>query len=449
MPFSSIERLFHVDTLSIIMLCLITFVGCIVHFFSKRYMEGDHHYRYFTRNMAILLISVSIMTIADNLMLFLAAWTCLNWMLVKLMVHKSVWKAAKASGKLASFNFMIAFGAIILALTLMYKATGSLSIQYILHNTDTDTSGSLFIPLILILVAAMAQSAIWPFHRWLTSSLNSPTPVSAIMHAGIVNGGGFLLARFAPLYLNNPTMLNIIFTVGLTTALMGSLWKLMQHDVKRMLACSTIGQMGFMFAQCGLGLFTSAIAHIFWHGIFKAYLFLASGNAAQEQRHDLNDTPNALGFLLSILCGALASYLFAFILNINSLISDTRLIMVSIICIVGSQLALVILGDTPLQRLPIAIALSLLMGSFYAGNVYLFDSILSPLNIMQPQPLNTLHIIALVLLISTWLCLSFFKYTKYKMKLPNAILSVYVKTLNSSQPHPATITTHRKGYDHV
>ena len=87
------------------------------------------------------------------------------------------------------------------------------------------------------------------------------------MHAGLVNGGGFLIVRFAPLYLNYPGILNIIFIIGLSTAIMGTLWKLMQSDIKRMLACSTMAQMGFMIAQCGLGLFSAAIAHIILHGL--------------------------------------------------------------------------------------------------------------------------------------------------------------------------------------
>ena len=108
------------------------------------------------------------------------------------------------------------------------------------------------------------------------------------MHAGLINGGGFLLARFAPMLAIQPPILNLIFIAGITTALLGTLWKLMQSDVKRMLACSTMGQMGFMIAQCGLGLFPAAVAHLSWHGLFKAYLFLSTGSAAKEKRLDLD-----------------------------------------------------------------------------------------------------------------------------------------------------------------
>ena len=297
MSLTSIAGMFHVDMLSIIMIFLVSFIGIVVYFFSRNYMKGDALYRQFFLNILILLISVILIAIADNLMLFLSAWCCCNLILARLIVHKSTWKAAKASGRLAIRNFILGFLFIILAFAILYKVTGSLAIQYIVHNSND--SWYTLIALIILLMGAMTQSAIWPFHRWLTSSLNSPTPVSALMHAGIVNGGGFLLARFAPLYFGAPKILNIIFIVGLTSALLGSLWKLMQHDVKRMLAFSTMGQMGCMFMQFGLGFFASGLTHLCFHGMFKAYLFLASGSAAQEKRLDLGYPPSFICFLFS------------------------------------------------------------------------------------------------------------------------------------------------------
>lgn len=442
-----IKALFHVDILSIIMIVLVNFIGIIVYCFSRTYMKGDQHYRYFLRNMCCLLTSIIIMTMADNLFLFLSAWCCCNWMLVKLIVHKSTWQAAKASGSRAAQNFILGFIFVMLAFALMYHATGSFSIQYIIHHAQT--TGYMLMALILLLLGAMTQSAIWPFQGWLISSLNAPTPVSAIMHAGIVNGGGFLLARFAPLYFNAPALLDIIFIVGIATALLGSLWKLMQHDVKRMLGCSTMGQMGFMLAQCGLGLFAAALAHLCWHGMFKAYLFLASGGAAQEKRLDLGYPPSLICFLFALVCGALGSYLFAIISHINFIPTDTRLIVVGIVFIAGSQLALTLLRGAAFKIWPLAMLATALLGLFYGVNVYLFDELLSPLNLMQAQPLNAVHISAMFILIFAWLCILFIRYANYKSELPDRLLKSYVKTLNQSQPHPTTITTHRKGYDYV
>ncbi len=447
MLFTYLGEVFHFDILSVIMISLVSFLGIIVFCFSRKYMKGDSHYPHFFRNMLLLLLSVIWMAVSDNLFLFWITLCCSNWMLTKLIVHKSSWKAAKASGRLAIQNFIFGCSCIAIAFILMYVSTGSISIQYIVHHPDD--SWYMAFALIMLLIGTMTQSAIWPFHRWLISSLNAPTPVSAIMHAGIVNAGGFLLARFAPLYFSMPKILNMIFVVGLTTALLGSLWKLMQHDVKRMLASSTMGQMGFMFVQCGLGLFPAAIAHLCWHGMFKAYLFLASGGAAQEKRLQLGYPPRFICFLFALATGAFGTYVFARVSNTNWFAADTTLVLVSIVFIAGTQLALMVLRDSSFKMWPLAMIVTGIMGSIYGINVYYFDFILSPLNLMQAQPLNMLHIIALILLVFAWLCILFMRYSNYAGQFPNWLLSLYVKTLNSSQPHPATITTYRKEYEYV
>jgi len=447
MSFTSLAGMFHVDRVSIMMISLVSFIGIVVCFFSRTYMKGDALYRPFFLYVWTLLLSVILITIADNLLLFLSAWGCCNMILARLIAHKSTWKAASASGRLAIRNFILGFLLIIVAFAILHKVTGSLSIQYIVHNPN-DSSYTL-IALIMLLMGAMTQSAIWPFHRWLTSSVNSPTPVSALMHAGIVNGGGFLLARFSPLYLSAPKILNIIFILGLISALLGSLWKLMQHDVKRMLACSTMGQMGFMFVQFGLGFFASGLAHLCCHGMFKAYLFLASGSAAQEKRLDLGYPPSFISFLFSLACGALGSYIFAIINQKKCLPADTFLIIVGIIFIAGAQLALTFLRGASVKKFPLAMILTAVMSTIYGANVYFFDFILSPLELMKAQPLNIVHVIGFIMLALSWLFILFFRHSNYKADLPNWFMRSYVKALNSSQPHPDTITSYRKGYDYV
>jgi NAD(P)H-quinone oxidoreductase subunit 5 len=429
------------------MIFLVVFIGIVVYFFSRRYMKGDYFYRQFSINILILVGSVTLLTISDNLVLFLSAWFCCNLSLTRLIVHKSKWEAAKASGKLAVKNFILGFSFILLAFAILYEATGSLSIQYIVHNTNN--YAYTFIALILLLMAAMTQSAIFPFHRWLISSLNSPTPVSALMHAGIVNGGGFLLARFAPLYFSIPEILNFIFIFGFLGALLGSLWKLMQHDVKRMLACSTMGQMGFMFVQFGLGFFASGLAHLFLHGMFKAYLFLASGSAAQEKRLDLGYPPRLICFLCSLACGALGSYIFSIINKKNWLPSDTSLITTGIVFIAGAQLALTVLRGASFKKLPLAMFVTSVMAMLYGAIVCFFDFILSSLELIKPQPLAIFHVIFLIILALSWLFILFFRYSSYNSNLPNWIMFSYVKAMNNSQPHPDTITAYRKGYDYV
>jgi NAD(P)H-quinone oxidoreductase subunit 5 len=302
---------------------------------------------------------------------------------------------------------------------------------------------------VLLLIGAMTQSAIWPFHRWLTSSLNSPTPVSAIMHAGLVNGGGFLLTRFAPLYLEHSTLLTVIFAIGLVSALLGTLWKLMQSDVKRMLACSTMGQMGFMLIQCGLGLFPAAVAHLVWHGMFKAYLFLASGGAAQEKRFDLSYPPNPFTFICALICGVIGSIGFSYATCKSWFADDTTLLLMVVAFLAASQFALSILCHKIRQKIPLALAATILMGLVYGSSVRLIEWMMEPMLLMHPQPLNALHIAGIIVLTLTWLLFLFIRNKDKTIESPAWILKGYVKSLNASQPHPPTVTTHRNHYQYL
>ena len=419
-------------------------MGTIIVVFSKKYMKGSALYYKFFWNIAMLLLSVILMSISDNLILFLMVWIWCNWLMTHLMVHDSTWKAAKASGKLAFQNFTLGFCFLGIGFSFLAQATESFSIHYINHHPEN--SLGMMVALVMILMGAMTQSAIWPFHSWLISSLNSPTPVSAMMHAGIVNGGGFLLVRFAPLYLNAPKMLDIIFVIGFLSSLLGSSWKLMQHDIKRMLACSTMGQMGFMLVQCGLGLFSSAMAHLCWHGMFKAYLFLSSGNAAQEKRVDLGYPPRLVCFFCSLVCGAWGSYIFSVLNHIRWVTLSTSFIPVGIVFVTGTQLALMVLRNKPIRTLFFGMTLTTGMALVYGTNVYVFDRILSSLYLVNPRPLNLLHFSIFLLLGLAWVFVVFVQSTNSQCELPNWILSLYVKMLNISQPHPSTITVQHNGY---
>jgi len=257
------------------------------------------------------------------------------------MIHKSSWQAAKSSGLLTAKNYVIGATFLGLALFLLNISTGTSSIQNI--GQSSIQSPLITLALVLLLISSMTQSSLWPFHRWLVSSLNSPTPVSAIMHAGLINGGFFLLARFAPLFFKMPGFLTLLFVFGIATALLGTLWKLMQSDIKRMLACSTMGQMGFMLAQCGLGLFPAALAHLITHGMFKAYLFLASGSASHEKRHDISYSLTPLKLLYSLMCGMLGSFWFALTSGKTWFSGDTTLVLMVIALITSTQFAIPIL----------------------------------------------------------------------------------------------------------
>lgn len=443
----TVANLFHIDQLAIIMMLMVGFVAISVGSFSSRYLRGDAKYASFYIYLTLLLGSVFVMVCANHILVFLAAWGLSNTILVKLMIHKASWTAAYESGILAAKNFTFGFLMISAAFLLLYNASGKTNISEIVQFSYNDEA--LIPAVIFLLLGAMTQSAIWPFNLWLNSSLNSPTPVSAIMHAGLVNGGGFLLARFAPLYFELPVILTLIFMLGLTTALLGTLWKLMQSDVKRMLACSTMGQMGFMIAQCGLGLFPAAIAHLCWHGFFKAYLFLASGSAAQEKRIDLDYPPQFSVFTLSLLCGLLGSLAFALTSHKNIYPADTNLILNVITMIAGAQLSIPILRAGGLINLSCAIVATSCIGGLYGTSILLVEKVIAPLNLMHAQPLNIIHILSLLVLIISWVTMLFYRPDNSKQKPNDWLIKFYVSMLNASQPHKKTVTAHRNYYKYL
>jgi NAD(P)H-quinone oxidoreductase subunit 5 len=441
-----VNRLFHTDALSWVMMALVGCVACIIASFASRNLKGDARFAQFYIRLIALILSVFIMVDANHLLLLLLSWGAANALLVSLMVHKSEWRAAKASGIIAAKNFLLGFVCLSAACAMLYHASGSFFITDIVAISAN--TPMMRIALVLLVIAVMTQSAIFPFHRWLLSSLNSPTPVSAMMHAGLINGGGFMLARFAPLYLNDPVLLNSIFVLGLVTACIGTLWKLMQHDIKRMLACSTMGQMGFMLAQCGLGLFPAAIAHLCWHGLFKAYLFLSSGSAAQEARLDMGYPPRITSFVAALVCGMAGAASFSVITSKNIMAGDTTLLLIVVAYITTSQLALTIMRINTIAMLPLALIASIVSGAVYGANVHLIEHLLTSLPLMQPQPLHLLHIIAMIVLVSLWLGVLFVRHGTLSSHKPRWMLRFYVAMLNAAQPHVSTITSYRNHYSH-
>ncbi len=443
--FTGFANLFHVDRLSAVLIGLVVFVAISVGSFSVRYLKGDAKQKTFFVNLCCLILSVSVMVCANHMLLLLLSWGVSNLLLSRLMLHKANWDAAKQSSILALKNFVLGFIFLGIALAVLYAVTGETSLQAI-ATTPLEPKWIIVVGVFLLL-AAMTQSAIWPFHRWLISSLNSPTPVSAIMHAGLINGGGFLLARFAPIIVQQSVVLDLIFIAGIATALLGTLWKLLQNDVKRMLACSTMGQMGFMIAQCGLGLFPAAVAHLCWHGLFKAYLFLASGAAAKEKRLDLDYPPSIVDFLLALICGVNAMCVFAFTSGNPLQATDTRFFLNLLAAITGTQFALPIIRGTAKVKLLLALLATVVSSAIYGYSVHLTEYVFEPMGIAHPQPLRLIHFVAASLLLASWLLMVFVPLSKLR-SCPGWLLKRYVQLLNASQPHPKTITAHRNKYQY-
>lgn len=438
-----INNLIYIDRLSIVMLCLIGFVSLVITSFSLRYLDGDRRRSIVLLQIAGLITSASIMVSSDHIALFVASWMGGNTLLASLIQHKQAWSASKHSSILARRNFRL--GALFLssAFALLFMVTGETSIQSILHSNIQEPYRLLTCT--MIVVTAMTQSALWPFHKWLLSSLNSPTPVSAMMHAGIVNGGGFLLVRFSPLLSQSPLLMKVLFISGLASALVGTLWKLIQSDVKRMLACSTMGQMGFMVAQCGLGLFPAAITHLCWHGLFKAYLFLGSGSAVRDKRVSSTKLSSTSEGLIGLLCGSLSVLSFSTTTKISIASFDTRQTLLLVTLLAGTQCAVTVLQQCTTLRFLLASGCALLLGVIYGTSFLLIEHYLDSSELLHPQPIGWIYGTGIALLIAAWFFMLILQAHHFRV-FRGWISHAYVIALNASQPHPNTVTTHRNEY---
>ncbi|HHL3492932.1 TPA: proton-conducting transporter membrane subunit [Legionella pneumophila] len=438
--------LFHVSTLSLLLTTLILFISFIIHRFSMRYMYGDRHYRRYFFNLSSITLSTVVMALADNFLLLWFAWTASNLLLINLMIHKSQWEAAYNSGLLALKALLPGSLFLLSALGILFSTNNTMSIEILTSKTSNESSVAVAVALGFIVLAAMTQSAIWPFHRWLMSSLNSPTPVSALMHAGLVNGGGFLIVKFAPLFVMQKNLLSILFIFGAVTALLGSVWKLLQWNIKSMLACSTVAQMGFMMMQCGLGLFPAAIAHLCWHGLFKSYLFLNSGSVIQQNKYQLISRPEKLTALLIAFVGGLAGmYGFALTTGKAILSLQASTFLLSFAFITGTQLTLgLIAGEKHFKKVMLTLALVFSIGIFYGGSVHLIEALLPNLMGLPQYQLTSLQGLTLIIFFSLWIIFSLGSFKK--IRGTRVWDWFYMHMLNTSTPHPKTITANRHTY---
>lgn len=440
------NQLFHFDFLAMCMVGLVAFLGLNIAVFSFRYMQGDSAYRsYFLRFLG-LIISLCIMVSSDHLILFFLAWLSTNTILSRMMVHKSSWEAASFSGRLALKNFLLGLLFLASAFLILFFETGKVSI-HLISETAKQTP-VLRVASVCLLLGAMTQSAIWPFHRWLLSSLNSPTPVSAMMHAGIVNGGGFILLRFGTLFANDKVMLQLIFIIGLITSMVFTTYKLIQHDIKRSLAASTVAQMGFMFSQFGLGLYSVTMAHILLHGLYKSFLFLNSGSSVhQKQHHENNEPLSTSKIIASAICAFITLYIYAAAKHQPVFPRNAYLIPQLILLVTTFQFAIELLPHRfRLKELLTACVVSSLVGWYYGLLLTFLDNAFGQNTTSEVQPLTPLYLIGAVILVVAWWVFMYGKTLVSTFLGTKGVDKAYVTLLNASQPHANAITPIRKQY---
>ena len=303
------EIALSVDRLAAVMMVVVTLLGTLLYRFSTRYLQQDPGQSRFHTLLSLAVASLLLMVSSSDLVTLLVCWQLLTWLLALLTHNYSHGPTAQSSFRIF-VTLRLGDVAFLAGVALAYELYGTVQFAELFPRAAADQTvfdlgvtslrGSSAV-LLLIFVGAMCKSAQFPFHRWLPDSLYAPTPVSALLHAGIINAGGFLLARLAPLYVISTPTLHLVFWVGLVTLIVGTAMMLVQNDIKKALVYSTVGQMGFMIMECGLGAFALAVFHLMAHGLFKATLFLNSGDVIRQARAkpkkptDPSSAPRRLG----------------------------------------------------------------------------------------------------------------------------------------------------------
>ncbi|QTL04684.1 oxidoreductase [Aquabacter sp. L1I39] len=273
----------RVDAVSIAMLVLVTFIGWVVVRYARTYLDGEARQGPFTGWLCLTLAAVLLLVSAGNLAQLVGAFIATSLFLHRLLLFYPDRPGARRAARKKFITARLSDAALIGAALLLAAAYGSTDIGVILERARLGEGGGLAVAAAsLLAAAALLKSAQFPTHGWLVEVMEAPTPVSALLHAGVINAGGLLLIRFADVLLLAPSVLAVLVMVGGFTALFGSLVMLTQPAVKTSLAWSTIAQMGFMILQCGLALFPLALLHILAHSLYKAHSFLASGGAVER-----------------------------------------------------------------------------------------------------------------------------------------------------------------------
>ncbi len=302
----------RLDALSAVMFALVAFVGAIVVEYSRNYMDGDARQGAFTGRLCLTLGCVMLLVLSGNLAMLALAWFSTSLALHTLLLFYADRRKALIAGRKKFITARLSDACLIGAAILLYQAFGTGDIGAILASAAgaEAANGTLLAATLLLAGSALLKSAQFPSHSWLPEVMETPTPVSALLHAGIINAGGFLIVRFADVMLLSAVSLHLLAIVGGFTALFGAVVMLTQTSIKVSLAWSTVAQMGFMMLQCGLGAFALAVLHIVAHSLYKAHAFLSSGSIIDIARASWvpEKTPPRPSHVLLALGLALALY---------------------------------------------------------------------------------------------------------------------------------------------
>jgi len=274
-----IQANFYVDALTACLLIVVTTIGLLVHVYSIGYMAHDPGYWRFFAYLNLFMFSMLLLVLADNFLVVFVAWELVglsSYLLIGFWTKK---RSAALAAKKAFIVNRVGDVGFALGIMLVFASLGTLNIRDVIERIGELDHGVILAISLLIFAGAMGKSAQFPLHVWLPDAMEGPTPVSALIHAAtMVNAGVYLVARTSPIFAHAQEALVVVAGIGIFTAILAASIAMTQTDIKRVLAYSTLSQLGYMFAALGVGAFTAAIFHLMTHGFFKGLLFLGSGS---------------------------------------------------------------------------------------------------------------------------------------------------------------------------
>ena len=291
MPFH-VNWAYQLDPLSSVMILVVTFVGLLIHVYSMGYMAHDAGYARYMSYLNLFMFAMLTLVLGANYLVMFVGWEGVglcSYLLIGFWFHK---QSASDAGKKAFIVNRIGDAGFLLGIFLIFETFGSLDFQTVMAGAagmspDPTWTGPATLIGLFLFIGACGKSAQIPLYVWLPDAMEGPTPVSALIHAAtMVTAGVYMVARSSAIYALAPNAMLVVAVVGALTAIFAASIGLVQNDIKRVLAYSTVSQLGYMFLACGVGAFTAAIFHLATHAFFKALLFLGSGSVIHGMSGD-------------------------------------------------------------------------------------------------------------------------------------------------------------------
>ncbi|NDG15095.1 MAG: NADH-quinone oxidoreductase subunit L, partial [Betaproteobacteria bacterium] len=286
---------FMVDGLTAMMMCVVTFVSLMVHIYTIGYMEEDEGYNRFFAYISLFTFAMLMLVMSNNMLQLFFGWEAVglvSYLLIGFWFNKpsAVFANMKAFlvNRVGDFGFILGIGLIVAyAGTLNYTEAFAKADQLAALTLPGTDWMLVTVICICLFIGAMGKSAQFPLHVWLPDSMEGPTPISALIHAAtMVTAGIFMVARMSPLFELSDTALNLVLTVGAITALFMGFLGIVQNDIKRVVAYSTLSQLGYMTVALGASAYSVAVFHLMTHAFFKALLFLGAGSVIMGVHHN-------------------------------------------------------------------------------------------------------------------------------------------------------------------